>query len=84
MSTVPVMSTLPVILVGLNKSIVPVPTALSSKFELETVVSTLLPAIRVSSVLRGPPNISPVTVKLSTSIWEKVVMPFTVSDPVIT
>ena len=54
---------MPVTLVFVCNSILPVPTVLSSKLLLLAVVSILFPAIRISSVLIGPPNISPSTVK---------------------
>ena len=69
--------------VSFNDSTVPVPDVFNSKLLLVAVVSTLLPAILTSSVLSGPPNISPFTVRLSTSICENVVIPCTVSEPVI-
>ena len=58
-------SKFPVTLVSDCNSIVPVPAVSISKLALEAVVSILLLAILISSVFKGPPNISPFTVKLS-------------------
>ena len=51
-------SNTPVTLVLSSKSISPVPLTLSSKFALLAVVEILFPAMRMSSVLIGPPKYS--------------------------